>query len=310
MEHIVSIDSVTLENARKMQTDLVEATYFKGCCAECAKFRGRWFSISGRDKRFPKVPTYRCNCQGLSFYPTIFGLSSPVCCGKNQIIAFSNRPFVDDRTNEELQIYQKYLSDSGKPFVASKTVSAPIGMTNPQTLRDTQVVNQSVQPNSKKPWYKRWWIWVMLGLTTQIILMSGAFFLSQYQDNEALASRKHWADSAELKNYTEISHNELYSNAQKYVGEDILTAVRISDITRNGEGNLRTNVDDGSIVFYDLDFVFANSNELISYEKGDYVVVIGKVKEKTVFLRTVVIENCHIIDKGDSAKEKMKELSR
>ena len=94
------------------EQDLVEADYFNGCCEECAKYRGRWFSISGKDKRFPKKPpeNYGCTCQGLTFMPVIYGVSEPTYCPKKtNIIEYSNRPFVDDRTKKEKENHQHYL---------------------------------------------------------------------------------------------------------------------------------------------------------------------------------------------------------
>lgn len=102
------IQQTLINNAKSLETDLVEADYFKGCCGECAKYRGRWFSISGRDKRFPKMPVdYGCTCGGLTFYPVIYGASEPDHCPKNKdIIEYSNRPFIDDRSKKEKEIFQ------------------------------------------------------------------------------------------------------------------------------------------------------------------------------------------------------------
>ncbi|MBQ9898516.1 MAG: hypothetical protein IJM44_03560 [Ruminococcus sp.] len=100
------VQEINLKNAEKLETDLVEASYFNGCCGECAKYRGRWFSISGNDKRFPKMPVnYGCTCSGIDFSPVIFGVSEPTWCDEStDMIAYSNRPFVDDRTEEEKSI--------------------------------------------------------------------------------------------------------------------------------------------------------------------------------------------------------------
>ncbi len=105
------VNQHNLENAEKLDTDLVEANYFRGCCGECAKYRGRVFSISGKDKRFPKMPVdYGCTCSGLMFSPFIYGVSKPIHCPKNtNIIEYSNRPFVDNRSRKEKEIYQHYL---------------------------------------------------------------------------------------------------------------------------------------------------------------------------------------------------------
>ena len=111
MVHTVSVDEWTIKNARQQGTDVVEATYFCGCCSECAKYRGRWFSISGKDRRFPKAPVYRCSCQGLSFHPVFYGISKPLYYSEGQIISVSNRPFVDDRTEAEKTAYDFYRKE-------------------------------------------------------------------------------------------------------------------------------------------------------------------------------------------------------
>lgn len=102
---------INLSSAHQLGTDLMEASYFDGCCSECAKYRGRWFSISGKDKRFPKMPyNYPCSCQGIDFSPVILGSSEPLYCPRSvNIIAWSNRPFIDDRTSVERAAHQHYI---------------------------------------------------------------------------------------------------------------------------------------------------------------------------------------------------------
>lgn len=108
------IERKTRSNAKSLGTDLVEADYFCSCCEECAKYRGRWFSISGRDSRFPKKPAkYKCTCAGLRYYPTIYGVSTPgvesILGRRINIIQFSNRPFVDDRTAQERENHRQFM---------------------------------------------------------------------------------------------------------------------------------------------------------------------------------------------------------
>ena len=99
----------TLQTAKSLNTDLLEASYSLGCCAECAKLRGRWFSISGNDKRFPKFPeVIDCDCYGILFFP-VFPFSKPKYePAQDDIIEFSNRPFIDDRTDYEKETYEIY----------------------------------------------------------------------------------------------------------------------------------------------------------------------------------------------------------
>ena len=98
-----------LQIAKMLNTDLVEALYQCGCCAECSKLRGRWFSISGDDKRFPKLPeVIDCDCYGLSF-SAVFEYSTPrPHPGTDDIIEYSNRPYIDDRTDYEKETYEIY----------------------------------------------------------------------------------------------------------------------------------------------------------------------------------------------------------
>ena len=104
------IEQKTEEVCDDLGTDLVEATYFFGCCSVCAKFRGRWFSITGKDNRFPKKPIINnCMCSGLDFNPVFIGISEPTYKEyfrpNDDIISFSNRPFIDDRSEREMEYY-------------------------------------------------------------------------------------------------------------------------------------------------------------------------------------------------------------
>lgn len=109
---------------KNLDTDLVEASYIRCCCAECAKNRERIYSISGKDHRFPQLPEYLLSGEhdacGIQLYPFIDGVNSMrTRDGKDlkgkAIIKYSNRPFVDDRTPEELrdlaEIEQQKLAD-------------------------------------------------------------------------------------------------------------------------------------------------------------------------------------------------------
>lgn len=98
------------------QSDLVIMDAHGGTCPECAKYQGRVYSISGRNRKFPKVPDFYFtsgavheDCSHM-FWPYIDGVNDPdlkhtlsvhplqnKAYGKD-IISFSNRPFVDDRT--------------------------------------------------------------------------------------------------------------------------------------------------------------------------------------------------------------------
>lgn len=92
-------------NPKHLGTDLVESTDIASCCPKCAMYRRRIYSISGRNKRFPKIPDdFDSNCCGLTLYPYILGVSEPSFSCKDPV-KYSNRPFVDDRTAREKKDY-------------------------------------------------------------------------------------------------------------------------------------------------------------------------------------------------------------
>lgn len=107
-------------------SDLVSTeTTGRACtCEECTKYRGRIFSVYGKDSRFPKLPDelrkmyIHEECK-ISFLPFIFfegnvNTFSPtydnsiVLNNSSKIIEYVNRPFVDDRSQDE----KKYFEES------------------------------------------------------------------------------------------------------------------------------------------------------------------------------------------------------
>lgn len=95
------------DSLSRLETDLVIVEDSGVCCSKCAMYRKRVYSMTGNDKRFPQFPNdfhYKC---GISPTPFIWGVSEPSFECKN-IIKYSNRPFVDDRTQEEVQRYNNW----------------------------------------------------------------------------------------------------------------------------------------------------------------------------------------------------------
>lgn len=91
--------------------DYVKFTEHYPTCAECSKYQGRVFSLSGKDKRFPRLPEHiiksgqiHKDCKHI-MTPYIIELQSPQ--ELRDAILFSNRPLVDSRSDEEKALYEK-----------------------------------------------------------------------------------------------------------------------------------------------------------------------------------------------------------
>lgn len=112
-----SIKDNVLFDCHKYGTDLVVFhDYGTGCCELCAKLRGRVYSISGNNKVFPKLPDYAkmhgnfhngCRCTMTPY----FGEEEIFYKGElRNAITISNRSWVDDRSDEEVLLYENYLN--------------------------------------------------------------------------------------------------------------------------------------------------------------------------------------------------------
>lgn len=103
-----------LDFAKTFSTDLVMTVsniYTVPCCENCAKLRNRVYSISGKDKRFPKFTEAVANACCLRTYPFTYGATRLEDNKQKEIkdvIAYSNRPFTDDRTTAEKKRYAEF----------------------------------------------------------------------------------------------------------------------------------------------------------------------------------------------------------
>lgn len=104
--------------AEDLETDFLQIQAHGSTCPECAVYQGRVFSISGKSKVFPPMPDHIRNNGAIhpgchhTFFAYIHGATvidmkrittvHPLVNPKygKDIVTFSNRPFVDDRTEE------------------------------------------------------------------------------------------------------------------------------------------------------------------------------------------------------------------
>lgn len=99
-----------IDDARRLGTDLLEADYPQPADAKTATYRGRIYSITGSDTRFPILP-HDIGETDLIFYPFVFGVSKPSYCRPGQEIVFSNRPFMDERSQQEIAEHNTMVND-------------------------------------------------------------------------------------------------------------------------------------------------------------------------------------------------------
>lgn len=128
-KRILDVDSMhqaaydgQMKLANDLNTDLVEVTCTSYHCAECSAYGNRVYSISGKDKRFPKLPEYvknnskHCSMMTYSFVYGINYMTDPYT-GKiiknNDVISYSNRPFADTRPQNWIEGYE-HLAEINK----------------------------------------------------------------------------------------------------------------------------------------------------------------------------------------------------
>lgn len=141
---IISGLDMAIQNAKYFKTDLLEADFPKPTDGKTAMYRGRIFSISGKDKRFPKLPDDIIGTE-LVLEPFIYGSSEPLYCKPGKEIEFSNKPFKDNRSAKEKQEYKEMIKETQEaeqnsidydwvwenlPDIAPKSLSGYIRMKN------------------------------------------------------------------------------------------------------------------------------------------------------------------------------------
>ncbi len=106
-----------IESAEQFGTDLMEVTCTSYHCAECSAYGNRVYSMSGEDERFPKMPEYINNHSehcGMLLYPYFHGLNTLYNPYTDEhllgddVIAYSNRPFADNRPLNWVNGYERW----------------------------------------------------------------------------------------------------------------------------------------------------------------------------------------------------------
>lgn len=102
-------------------TDLVYTSWAGSQSAATAKYQGRVYSVSGKDKRFPALPDFMkepqeiCPISGPFIFWNDKKLDTIYYKGKNvHVFKASWRPFIDDRTEQEKNAYKSLQAKLAK----------------------------------------------------------------------------------------------------------------------------------------------------------------------------------------------------
>lgn len=167
------IDSQIMNRAKKSATTLddkplVIVSREHRLCSECAKYHDRIYSVDGKDVRFPNYALFEkymnsktCNCHLIS-YPFTLGISIMRGNGEQNPIAYSNRPFVDDRTSDEVITYDNYIQKQSEEQknrndydwicehlseIAPKSLSGYMRMKNSNSSNYQMIVEKAKEKN-------------------------------------------------------------------------------------------------------------------------------------------------------------------
>ena len=109
-----------IKKMREWDEDLVLMSEHGCVCGECAKYQGRVYSLSGKDKRFPKLPDFIWQNEGKIHFGCIHALWSyfpDMSRSLAKDIKKSNRPYIDNRTNEEKTLYNEHLQQRNQEII-------------------------------------------------------------------------------------------------------------------------------------------------------------------------------------------------
>lgn len=119
-----------IKQCNDLGTDYVYCGGHTCTCGEYAKYQNRVYSISGKDSAYPKLPDFVYEYGGFhpgcrhGFHPFF----SDSIADKNgayvDALEYSNRPFVDDRTPEEIEGYNQYLKKAEKERLRDENLKA------------------------------------------------------------------------------------------------------------------------------------------------------------------------------------------
>lgn len=116
----------SIDHARTLETDFLEMSVEYPCCEECSRYQGRIYSISGTSLKFPPLPDslkqhgyIHPGCHH-SFIPFIAGATFKAAPEGVSPDQWSRRPFIDERSEEDKQIYENIRNNEYKQISTMK----------------------------------------------------------------------------------------------------------------------------------------------------------------------------------------------
>lgn len=112
-----------LRLCKELGTDYIYCSCHHGTCPECAKYQCRVYCISGKDKRLPKLPDIvkqyggfheGCRHTFHAFFLNTFSTIQDSDLHEHDVYRYSNRPFIDDRTESDKQMHLERLEKKAK----------------------------------------------------------------------------------------------------------------------------------------------------------------------------------------------------
>lgn len=114
-----------MAQCQELNSDLVYTAWAGSQSAVAAKYQGRVYSISGKDKRFPPLPDFMKQPQDICYLSgsfTYWGdkkLDTIYYQGEDvDAVSASWRPFVDDRSEQEKLNYEKWKESIVQPIIS------------------------------------------------------------------------------------------------------------------------------------------------------------------------------------------------
>lgn len=187
------------------------------------------------------------------------------------------------------------------------------------------------EPKRKKPWYTRWWIWVLMGIGTIFLLFCSTCTCAMFMPENLKSTPDSVAKQAESQSvkptekptekemtaediinqivnsgFEEVSASVLYNHYEDYKDKKVVTAILVTDTEYKA---LYSDIyNDGSSS--ELYFSFDKSSDTNEAKEGSYAIVFGVGDDISTFGSHRKFKNCYVAAVGEQAKIEYDKLAR